>query len=265
MDNVPDNPGAAGDGGTGTAPTGGQQTSGGETVTHGGSVLPIDALPEQLRGLPLNQIKYLLTNMVSATQNTAKENRELKQKLEELSKSSPKGKTSRREPDEEGDDSDEKPLEELILENPEEAISRVIEKRFGKDISQFREGFGESVMHSVRAEIPDFREHEDAVREILVESRTPMTRENVMGAYLMALGQQQFTSRRQAMLEAEKMEKGRSDADDTKPKRTLSSLQKEVARGLGMSEDEYINEQDKWEAGTFDVRIPTGQAKAEAK
>lgn len=266
MADVADKPSAGGSEQSGGSDVRGQPDGDTPTVTHGGSVLPSDVLPEQLRGLPANQIKYLLTNMVTATQNTAKENRQLKERLEALEKGgkpAPKGRESKAV--ELDDTPGEKPLEELILEDPESAIAAVIQKRFGKDISQLQQGFGESVMHTLRAEIPDFREHEESIREILEESDTPVTKDNVMGAYLMALGQQQFVSRRQESLKADSMDKANADTSDTAKKRELSVLQREVAKGLGMTEDEYIAEQDKWESGTFDIKVPTGQAKAEAK
>lgn len=254
----PDNAGGAGAGGdAGSGQPGSQGGTGGAQpdVVHGSPTgLSVDILPETLRGKPASEVKFILQNMVNATKQTAslvEENRKLKSQIE----SRPK--------DEPAETKDQRPLEELILEDPEAAVAAIVEKRFGKDISTLRDGYGESMFHAVRAEIPDFREHEDTVRDILRESGSPNSKENIMGAYLMAVGQTTIEEKRRRKQEQDNLETSgagkQGEEEDSKPQ--LTQLESEIARGLGLTDSEYMAEKEKYTKGTFEIKVPTGKPK----
>lgn len=275
-----DRAGAGGGGGTGDVPPEGQrkggeakgtgQDGGGGSGSGSGDVktVPINILPEPLRNRPQKEVQYLLENMVRATQNTAKENQELKKQLKEL-KGDGRGKpTSTHQAggseDAGGEGTEDLPLEELILKDPAAAVRKVIQENYGDDLSELSEGVGESMYHTFRNEIPDFREYEDDIRKILNESGARPNKENIQGAYLLAVGRKTVEERQRANREQDSVETGGGAPPDEGDQRnkTLTPLEKEVAQGLYPNdpdaEKRYLEAREKWREGKFEVKVPDG-------
>lgn len=229
-----------------------------------------------MRGLPENQIKFILHNATAAVQNTAKENRKLQAQLEEFQKGkggkgggkAPKQSAA---PPQGGDDDGEgeDDFDNLMKTNPKQAIAMAVQEAFGQEISGLREGVGETYFSQMRQEYPDFKEYEDTVRDIIETQQAPANKENLRGAYLMAKGHAAVQSERQKNSEDNNVETGTKRPDDKEGggEKELTPLQKEIARGLGMSEEKYIEAQNSWSKGEYGVKVPTGKPrkKEEAK
>lgn len=260
--------GNGGDGGNaGAADPGSQEGGTGAGVSHGGTagaegqpqMIPAEALPEQLRGRQPSEIKLILDHTVAAVQRAADENRRLKEELDTSRSrgiSTPTGTG--------GEEKPTKPLEELILENPEEAIDQVIQKRYGRRLAELDSNVGEAVYDSLRNREPGFAEYEDEVREALRRGNLPAKRDHIVGAFLMAAGRKALEEKRQ------KNDPGKATASaggsrtrDEKPEKQdkLTDLDREVAREMRMSEEKYAGAKKKAASGSFDIKVPDGKPK----
>lgn len=197
--------------------------------------IPVDVLPEELRDRPEAEIKFLLGHMVTALGERNNAVDELKTQVAEM-----RTKMGAPQPPATPDPDDDKPLEELILENTEKALDKYLEKKgYVREVAGISEQVGETTFALVASEIDDFEEHEDSVRKILEVGKLAPTKKNIMGAYTMALGQKQL---------AEKQRTGRrgtgsippSNAppapDPNKDEPKLSTLEQEVMRAHGISD-----------------------------
>lgn len=195
--------------------------------------ISLDVLPEELRDRPEAEIKFLLGHMVTALGERNNAVDELKEQVAALS-----GRVAA--PPAVPDPDDDKPLEELILENTEKALDKYLEKKgYVKAIDGISDQVGETTFALVGQEVDDFEEHEDAVREILKIGRLAPTKKNIMGAYTMALGQKQLSERQRT---------GRRGSGSIPPSNAppapdpagdapkLSSLEQEVMRAHGVTD-----------------------------
>lgn len=279
MDTEANAGGAEGTGGTGGAPSGGQPqgekgTPKGGAGDSGVGGLPLDVLPEPMRGMPANQIKFILQNATTAVQNTAKENRRLQAQLEELQKGGGKKRGPGRPPkqadtgQDDGGDEGEDDFESMMKTNPKQAIAMAVQEAFGQEIGSLREGVGDVYFSQMRQEFPDFKDHEDTVREIIETQQVPANKDNLRGAYLMAKGHAAVQAERQKTTQDDNVEAGTNrPAEGKDAKKELTSLQKEIARGLNMTDEQYIAAQDSWESGNHGIKVPMGtpRKKEEAK
>lgn len=256
------NGGDGGDAGTVDPGQGDGVDAGGSGEGQGApATIPADALPEVLRGRQPAEIKMILEHTVSAVRQAADENRRLREELE----TARRGGSGPTPSGDKGDAKPKKPLEELILEDPEAAIAMVVEKRFGKSFTELESGVGEAVFDSLRSREPSFADYEDEVREALRRGGLPAKREHIMGAFLMAAGQRALQQNRQKKGSEGKatasagQSRSKEDKPDKGPK--LTDLDREVAREMRMSEDKYLEAKKKAETGELGLRVPDGRPK----
>jgi hypothetical protein len=208
--------------------------------------LSVDVLPEELKGLPAAEIKFHLGQMVEGIKTGNAERKTLQEQVRTL-QTPVKPKE---------DDKPDKPLEEMILEDPEKAILTVLQKTGLADrFSHVESAIGETAFHQVAAKIPGFEEHEADVREILEKSTAvKITPEHVEGALDMVLGRKLRETQARDARAAANSDIPKDDPD--KPKGdlpALSGLEKEIFDASGMSEEDW----HKNKQTDFDIKVPT--------
>jgi hypothetical protein len=109
----------------------------------------------------------------------------------------------------------------------------------------------------VAGQVEDFGEHEEQIRQLLKDGRLPATRQNIMGAYTMALGTKVLEGRSRDV-------RGRSGSippstpeppDPSGDAPVMSDLEKEVARAQGMSSEDFTKYRDS--VGLDELKLPT--------
>jgi hypothetical protein len=260
--------GQPGGGGTGPAPAekpgggapdpagGGQPGGGGGTPDPSPQGIPVDVLPESLRGLPADRIKFTLDTLVKSVTATNERNKRLEEENRTL-KTTPQ---PRKDTPPSDDGKPRKALADRLLEEPEAALDEYFSRRAGAysdKIDELNRRLGDTEVDIVRRTVPDFDDVQDDVFDILDKSGTPRTKEALMGAYTMILGQQALEQR---MLDQRKAlggsERPAPDSQpDPTPKYSKTSLTEEIRVGLGLSEEEYYDKHAN--ANSFNVKVPT--------
>lgn len=204
-----------------------------------------DILPDDLKGLPEAEIKFHLNQMVSGLRTSSEKIGTLEKELREVQ--APVKKEEKKEPD--------KSLEEMILDDPEGAVMVVLERAGLVDrFSRLESQVGESAFTVIAAKVPNFTEHEDAVRTILKDSKVLSTPENIMGALQMAIGRKALeTEEREARKKLNTVIPKEPPDKDTVVHPTMTGLEKEIFGASGMTEKEWFENK----AGGFDIKVPT--------
>lgn len=239
-------PGNATAGGTSTerrdADGGGAQEGSQEGASGSRNVIAMDDLPEEMRGKEPAQVQAMWNAAARALENQNNENetlkselRQMREQLENLGRRAPEPETPP-EPDLSPDE-----IRDKIFDDPVSAVEAVVRKKFGPLIDRLERSTGETALMRMSKKIgSDFDDYEDSVRAILANTSGPISDQTVYGAYLMARGEKAVQSdqerkKKAASSPAPTPEVNESDA----PK--LSSLQQQVARSMGMSEDEFTH------------------------
>jgi hypothetical protein len=256
--------GSAGGGGNG-APAGtpaqpaGSSPQGAAAAPSPGTAIPVDVLPEQLRGQPENVIKFTLNKMVESLSATNRRNQELEAELKKrMGSSPPPGQAQPAPAQPEGEKKPAKPLDQWLLEEPEAALDHFVRSRYGNiftQLDQLNERTGRAELSSVRAEIDDFAEFEGEVDEILTQSNTPKTRENILGAYIMAVGNRTLEEKKRARRAANNPERAAVENPTPEKKYNKTALSEEIRTGLGISEDDYYEKFA--DSSKLEIKVPT--------
>jgi hypothetical protein len=216
--------------------------------------ISLEALPEDLRDRPEAEIKFLLEHMVNTLGSRNNQVDELKDQIAEL-----RGAVSVATPPATPDPDDDKPMEELILEDVDKALDRWAAKRgYVKGMGDLSERVGEAEFSMVSAGLVDFAEHEPAIRKLLKEGNLPANRQNIMGAYTMAVGNAVLEGRAR---DARANEGGIPPSNTPPPppadgEATMSELETEVARAHGITDPkEWIKYRDG--VGLDELKLPT--------
>jgi len=213
----------------------------------------LDALPEDLRNRPESEIKFLLEHMVNTLGSRNNQVDELKDQIAEL-----RGAVGAQPPPP-PDPDDDKPMEELILEDVDKALDKWAAKRgYVQGMGELSERVGEAEFSMVSGGLPDFAEHEPAIRKLLKEGKLPANRQNIMGAYTMAVGNAVLEQRaRDARADAGGIPPSKTDPPPpTDGEATMSELETEVARAHGISDPkEWIKYRDG--VGLDELKLPT--------
>jgi len=218
--------------------------------------ISVDVLPAELRDRPEAEQKFILEHMV---QSISKQNRtvdELKTQLAEM-----KGRVEATPPKPAAPDPHEgKTLTELMLEDADTALDRYMEKKgYVKAFDTLSGRVNSTEFQLVRAEIDDFEEYEEDVVLILKESGLPATRDNVKGAYTMAVGAKTLAEKKAGkrggggtIPPTPPPAPGGGDNGEVKWK---SSLEQEIAAAHGVSDpkDWYEHAPDK----PMKLKLPT--------
>lgn len=194
--------------------------------------VPVDALPVELRGKTPAEIKVILDTTFKTLGKVNQTNKELQEKLMKLSGQQAAPPTEKK-PD--------RPLEEEILENPEAAVLRVLEKHGLSDrFSKLETKTGEMTLRLVRADLDDFDKYEQTINEILTEGNLARTEENIRGAYVMAVGQEALEMKKRAREMADNPEKVGENGEPERKKVQLTPQEEEFARGMNMDPEKYV-------------------------
>ncbi len=250
-------PGEGGSGGGGKPPADPPKPKGNEGGDPGGEpgerAIPVDVLPEELRDKPEAEQRFILSHMVKALGQRNAQVDDLKEQIAEL-----RGAVSNRpEPPKEPDPNEGKPLEELILEDADAALESWM-KRKGLDraFDNLEGRIGETEFTIIASQIDDFEEYEDDVRALLKKSGAPATRQNILGAYKMALGdralmERQRTGRKNSGSVPPSPPEPPKGGEEEEPQ--ISSLEQEIARAHGMTPEEWVESRDK----DMELKLPT--------
>lgn len=185
-------------------------------------------------------------------------NKELEAQLRTPRSGGPSTTVSRPKPEEGGEPAKPaKKLDEWLLEDPESALDDFLSKRFGgavQKLSEVEERIGRAELSSIRSELDDFSEVEEEVMNIIEQSGVPKTRENILGAYTMALGQRTIEERKRARRAAENPETPANEGEVPKKNYAKSSLTEEVRLSLGMSEEDYYEKFSS--SDNLEIKVP---------
>jgi len=207
------------------------------------NTIPLEVLPEELRGKSQAEIKFMLERMADSTVSSSQQIRELREQLEAV-RSRVEEKPP--EPDPFAEVSDE----ELIVQNPSAAIKRVLERE--GLLARFDGLAGtvqETIWDTVRTQIPDFGEHEDNIKAMLKQTGTPVTRQNVVSAYTMSVGMKALQERNRKTREnINRVDPEPPKDDDKLPE--LSGLEADIFESSGMTRAQ-------WEAYKDDSSLDT--------
>lgn len=215
--------------------------------------IPVEVLPEALRGKSEAEIRFTLNNLVEAVTSSNQRTRELEERLREFSQKEPEPTPRPATP--------AKPLEEWILEDPEAALEHWANQRFGGALNQLKEvenRVGDAEFSSVARELDDFSEFEEDVRSILKESKVPKTRQNIIGAYTLAVGRRAIEERKRGARKGATMETATPEPPKpSEPSYKKDNLSEEIRLAMGMSEKEYYETY----AGSqeVEIKVPTGK------
>lgn len=213
--------------------------------------ISLEVIPEDLRDRPEAEVKFMLEHMVSTLGSRNNQVEDLQKELAEL-----RGEV-RAAPPAEPDPDDDKPLAELMLEDPEKALDRwARDKGYVKAIGDLSDRVGESEFTMVAAAHGDFADHEDHVRKLLKEGKIAATRRNIEGAYTMALGEKLLEDRARDI-------RGKSGSIPPSPpappdpkggEPEMSELEKEIMRGHGIEDPvEWVKYRD----NPPELKLPT--------
>lgn len=219
--------------------------------------IPEDVLPEEFRGKSEHEIKVLMNTMVNSLRSANERVRQYETQGTGNAHSAPtvvhnqgnQSQAQAQEPD--------KPLDELILEDPEKAIDIYLQKRgYVNQFQNLDQRTGEMTLRIMRNEIDDFGEYESDVKDLLKQTGAPMTEQNIMGAYTMLVGRKALEERQRNQRESQSMERAQTSApqEDNTP-RWGSSLEEEMARAQGFNDPA---EWQKYMTGGVEIKVPTG-------
>jgi hypothetical protein len=212
--------------------------------------IALDVLPEELRDMSENEIKFFLSKTLSGVKDTNERNRELSARLEALEQTV---RTPAREPAA-PDPHEGKTLNELILEDPEAAIERVaIAKGWIRGMQEVGTQAGEALFDTLARKIDGFEDHEDDVRKLLRETNAPINKDTVARAFEMVVGRKAIE---------EKSRSRRAAAQDPAPKPTGGAPKKELPPENDL--ERQIREaagksREQWEAlknEEFEIKVP---------
>jgi hypothetical protein len=254
--------GNGGDSGNGPGEGGGQRgqqppPQGGAGAAGGGQSqgfagLGLDDLPEPLRRFKnKEELKTALHTVVTSYGSLREEN----ERLRAEQRSAPAAAAPPPEPDPD----DEKDLSELIMENPEKGIEKFLQKRgLLQKFNELESNVGETTISIVGREFDDWGEYEDDVRQILKQSGAPATKENIVGAYSLAVGQRTIQEKKRGRQAIDNMEASEDDGGDKEPERPkLTALEDEIRKGLGLSVEDFTDTYAN--ADNFEIKVPTGR------
>lgn len=234
---------------------GGGGSTTGDVTLESGDRLPRNVLPEDLRDRPENEVRFLLNRMAEGVRSKNEEVSELREQLAEL-RGRVEGSEARREP-QEPDPYDEMSDEELMIENPDQAVLRIL-RRNGliEEFDNVQSRLDETEFTLVASKIDDFSEYEEDVREILKESGARPTRKNILGAYTMAVGQRALAERQKRARKSASMEESKPEEKEGKSSLPeLTGLERDIFESSGMTREEW----EEYRADKpIDVQVPTG-------
>lgn len=239
----------------GTPPTG----SGTPPAPGGASVISIEVLPEEFRGLPEKQVQFLLSKMAQGLETQNALNKRLQAELEELKKRPAAPGQSRAYREEEPKpDKPKKPIKELMEEDPEAALEEWAARRFGTELSRLNaieDRVAEAEFNIVRDQFDDFHEYEEDIRTILEESGAAKNRTNIMGAYTMAVGQRVLMERRGKKAALSNSEPAAPPSGDP-PKKEYpkTQLTEEIRIASGLTEEQFYEEFDS--SNPLNIKLP---------
>lgn len=246
-----DGAGDSGDGGGGGDPPVGDPPLEGDPPPAGLETIPRSALPEGLRDRSESEITFLLEHTITGLASRNNEVDQLKTELAEL-----RGEVNAAPPPE-PDPDDAKPLAELMLEDPEKALDRWARKKgYVPAMESLSNRVGEAEFGMIRTEIEGFADAETDVRELLTKSKIPATREGIMGAFQLVLGQEVLADRARAARDVSgsipPSNPPAPDPEGDPP--ALSDLETEIMHGHGITDPaEWIKHRDT----PLEVNLPT--------
>lgn len=212
------------------------------------TTIPLTAIPEELRDRPEAEIKFLLEHM--ASQMGSKNNR-----VEDLEKEVAELRGAITAPPVEPDPDDDKPMAELILENPEKALDRWAKDRgYVVEMGSLSDRVGEAEFSMVAAELTDFDEHESRIRAILKSGKLAVTKANIHGAYKLALGEAVIEARARDARADTTLPPSNAPPPEGGDEVKLDDLETEIMHGHGITDPkEWIKYRDNPPA----LKLPT--------
>jgi hypothetical protein len=238
----------------------GMETSdGGEGGGTGLANIPLDALPEELRGLVGDPDKFRAGMLALQQAAAAKPAGMTAEELARAFKDA--GIGGGNQPREKETEQPVKPVEELIYEDPRKAIQMVMAEYLGPRIQEFERFAGSTTLTLAGSKLPDFDQYSDDVQNILQRTGAPVNEANVRGAYLMVRGERALaadTTNKQARENTVRSSNGgQGDPNKTGGRQPakLSDDEREVMRRSGFSDEkDFIKHRD----SDFDVAVPMG-------
>ena len=212
--------------------------------------IPLDVIPEELRDRSAGEIKYLLNRMADSTASSAGQIKELQTQLQAV-------QTQVNEVPAEPDPDDEVTDEELMQNNPEKAILRIMGRNGMLDrFDAVEQRAGESITALVSQDYEDFGEHEETINTVLASANVARSRENIEAAYAMSVGMKEIDRRRHATKTRSSMVHTNASPDiEVNELPDLSGLEADIFSSSGMSRDDWETYKD--DDSDMSVKVPT--------
>lgn len=213
--------------------------------------IPVDVLPTEMQDMSEQEIKFFLSRAVDGVSAANARSQELARKLEELERkvAAP--------PPEAPDPNDDKPLSDLILEDPEAAVERIARKKgWITSMNAVAGKADESLFSVVAGRIDGFEEYEDAVRNILKETGAPVSETTIKKAFAMAVGERALEEKSRARRAAANSEPAKPAAPS--PEKALpseSDLEREIREAHGYTPEKW----NQFKNDEFQIKLPTGR------
>lgn len=193
-----------------------------------------NALPEEMRGLTPDAMGPAMATMWRTMEAQGRQ-------LEAMSRAAPR----HAQPEPRAEPEEEVNLKEMIFDDPEEAVARIFEKRFGGLVSNLQSGSSAGVFADARARFPGFAEREQKVKDLLAESGIgpEMVNPTVLDrAYKQVLGEEYSTtlSRKGTRTPSSERPTPTRERKNKAPKREFENdTERAIFQASGLNEDEY--------------------------
>lgn len=220
---------------------------GGESGDTGTSGLRPDVLPDFLRGRSEQEIKFYLNQAFTSVESQQEQIRQLRQELEQA-------KTTPTAPEREPDPDDERPLEELMLENPDKALERWARDRGLLDrFDELDSRMGRVAFRLVEDEFPGAKKYRSEIQDILQKANSPINEATITMAFKMLKGEEALEEQKKQVRKQMNNDPPKAP-DDSGPKTPqMTDLERTFAKAQGLTDEEFVKYRDE----ELSVRLPT--------
>lgn len=215
--------------------------------------IPADILPEEMRDMSEQEIRFFLSRTLSGVRSTNDENKELRQRLAAL-----EGRVNSPPPPPEPDPNEGKSITELMQEDPEAAIVQVAKKRGWLDgMATISSKADQALFSTVAGKLgSDFVEYEDEVRQVLRDANAPVTEDTIEKAYDMVIGKKTREARALAARKAQNPENAKPTPPEPGTKLPdETELERTIREAHGKSREDW----EKNKSDDFGIKLPLGR------
>lgn len=232
--------------------------------SQGEDTIPRSSLPEEMRDLPPERIEQTTRLLLEQLQDYRQREEEGELGTQHAGqRGREEAREERRFQSRELDEEEREELRDLVLDDPQAAMDRYFEARFGagpEEIAERLDEVGDLASRGARAgafvqaerQLPEFEKYEDQIRQTLNEAGAAPTMQNIEGAYYMARGRESVQTQQSRAAQAHESEKP-SEPEGGEEEPQLTRVEEKVRRDMGVSRERYLEIK---EEGSVQVDVP---------